>query len=192
MPVQARAALVLHDLIGEGVSEISQVLNLSGSNVEDLLEYARDAMDDSYDREAGRREPPPEERATELFMRYLYPWETGDLEGLTERLAEDVVLQLPPSPSWYRGREAVRSYLAAGPLAGEKGEARGRWRLLPRRANGQLAFGVYRRDGERRMFKAHSLEVIFFEGEAVTEIVSFKDPRLFPSFELLHEVLAQG
>jgi RNA polymerase sigma-70 factor (ECF subfamily) len=189
VPVQARAALVLHDLLGEGISELSGVLNLSGSNVEDLLDYARDAVDDSYDRGAGRREPPPEERATDLFMRYLFPWETGDLEGLTARLADDVVLQLPPSPSWYRGREAVRSYLSTGPFAGE---ARGRWRLLPRRANGQLAFGLYRRDEEHRMFKAHALQVIFFEGEAVSEIVSFADPWLFPSFELLPEVYVQG
>ncbi len=49
VPVQARAALILHDIIGEGIGDIAEALNLSGSNLTDLLEYARDAMDDSYD-----------------------------------------------------------------------------------------------------------------------------------------------
>ena len=122
---------------------MEEALSLSGSNLEDLLECARDAVADSYDRAAGRREPPPEDRATGLFMRYLFPWEAGDLDGLMERLSGDVLLQSVPSGEWFRGSEAVRSYLAGGPLAGGTEEARGRWRLLPLRANGQLAFGVY-------------------------------------------------
>ena len=72
------------------------------------------------------------------------------------------------------------------------GAARGRWRLLPRRANGQLAFGVYQRDEERRVFRAHSIQVLHFAGELVAEIVSFGYPWLFPIFQLLPEVVVQG
>lgn len=192
VPVQARAALVLHDVMGSGIGELEEAISLSASNLEDLLECARDAMADAYDAAAGRREPPPEDRAAELFMRYLFCWEAGDLEGVLEKFAEGVLLQLAPSGECYRGRGAVRGYLAGGPLAGGMEQARGRWRLLPTRSNGQLAFGVYRLDEGRRMFEAHSLQVLFFEGEAVSEIMLFADPNLFPSFDLLPEIFAQG
>ena len=192
LPVQARAALVLHDVMGEGTGGMEESLSLSGSNLEDLLECARDALADSYDTAAGRREPPAEDRAAGLFMRYLFPWESGDPDRLMEVLSDDVVLQLVPSGEWHRGREAVRAYLAAGPLAGGVEEARGRWRLLPLRANGQLGFGVYELVRESRMFKADAIEILSFEGEVVVEIVRFADPGLFGSFELLPEVFAQG
>ena len=38
------------------------------------------------------------------------------------------------------------------------------------------------------MFKAHALEILFFEGEEIGEVVRFADPGLFPYFELLPEV----
>lgn len=145
IPAQARAALVLRDVMGRDAGETAGILGLSGSNLEDLLECARDALGAAYDPAAGRREPPPDEKAARLMLGHIF-----------ER------------------------------------EKTGRWRLLPRRANGQLAFGVYELDGESRMFKAHSLQVILFEEEAVAEVVSFADPLLFPSFDLLPEIFAQG
>src|SRR5262249_29439355 len=93
------------------------------------------------------------------------------------------------SPTWYRGHDAVRRYLAAGPFGGAAG---GRWRLLPRRANGQLAFGGYERDGAREGDRAHSLQVVIFAGDLVAEIVAFAVPAVFPSFQLLPEVVVQG
>lgn len=192
VPAQARAALVLHDLLGRDAVEAGEVLAVSVSSLANLLECARDIVDGAYDAASGRREPPPEERAATLFMRYIFSWEAAYLEGFPEMLAEDVLLQLLPSGECRRGREAVTDHLVSGPLAGGAENARGRWRLLPTRANGQLAFGVYERDRERHMFKSHSLQVIFFEEEAVTEIVSFADPELFHSFEFLSEVHAQG
>jgi RNA polymerase sigma-70 factor (ECF subfamily) len=104
-------------------------------------------------------------------------------------MREDVILQLPPSPSCYEGREAVKEHLSSYPL---RGDARGRWRLLPRRCNGQLAFGVYRRDDQRHVYAAHSIQVVCFTAELVSEIVAFGYPRLFPDFSLLPEVIAQG
>jgi len=186
---RGRACLILGDAVGWKVEVLAEVLGAGVVDARHTLEEARESMSHVYDEEHGRRGPPAEEKTTELMMRYLYPWETGDVAGLMERLREDVVLQLPPSPSWYEGRNDVEQHLASYPLAGD---ARGRWRLLPRRANGQLAFGVYRRDDERRVFRAHSLQVLQFEGEIVSEIIAFKHPSLFPSFRLLPEVTVQG
>ena len=184
-----RLCVILGDVMGWEIERVAEVLGAGLAETEDSLEEARASMSRTYDEELGRREPPPEEVTTELMMRYLYAWETGDLEGLAARLSKDTVLQLPPSPSWYEGRDAVRTHLGSHPL---QERAAGRWRLLPRRANGQLAFGVYRRDDARRIYAAHSIQVLHFAGELVSEIISFEDPWLFMPFKLLPEIVVQG
>jgi RNA polymerase sigma-70 factor, ECF subfamily len=184
-----RASLILREAMGWKVETLAEVLGAGVVDARRTLEEARECMSRAADDKLGPGEPPPDDKAIELLMRYIYPWETGDAAGLVERLSRDAVMQLPPSPSWYEGRDAVGKHLALHPL---EGEARGRWRLLPRRANGQLAFGVYRRDEERSIYVAHSLQVLHFEGEAVSEIIAFKYPWLFPPFKLLPEVAIQG
>ena len=183
-----RACLILGDAMGWDIESLAEVLGAGVVDARRTLEEARESMSRVYDEEQGRREPPSDEKTKELCMRYLYPWETGDVAGLLERLSDDAVLQLPPSPSWYEGHAAVERYLVSHPLAGS---ARGRWRLLPRRANGQLAFGVYRRDNERRVYRSHSIQVLRFKGEAVAEIIAFEYPALFPQFNLLPELTVQ-
>jgi RNA polymerase sigma-70 factor (ECF subfamily) len=184
-----RMCLILSDVMGWEEETLMEILGAGAADTGNILERARRSMSRDYDKRSGMREPPPEDMTTELMMRYLYPWETDDLDALMDRLSEDAVLQLPPSPSWYEGREAVELHLALYPL---QGEARGRWRLLPRRANGQLAFGVYQQDEARRIYHAHSIQVLHFTGERVSEIVAFAYPRLFPPFKLLPEITVQG
>jgi RNA polymerase sigma-70 factor (ECF subfamily) len=125
----------------------------------------------------------------ELSMRYLYPWETADLAAFLERLTETVVWQMPPSPSWFRGRESLRNWAARNVL---NDDARGRWRLLPRRSNGQLAFGLYQLYPSTATYHAHSLQILRFAGELVSEIISYVDTTLFPFYGLLSEYTFQG
>ena len=52
-------------------------------------------------------------------------------------LADEVILAMPPCPSWYLGLDAARAFLARGPLAPTiSRRARGA------QANGQVAVGV--------------------------------------------------
>ena len=184
-----RLCLILGDVMGWEVVALAEVLGAGVVDTRSALEEARASMPQVYDEELGTREPPPDARAGELLMRYLFPWESGDVGALMERLSDDVVLQLPPSSTWYEGREAVKEHLSSYPL---RGDARGRWRLLPRRCNGQLAFGAYRRDDQRHVYAAHSIQVVYFTAELVSEIVAFAYPFLFPAFRLLPEVAVQG
>lgn len=189
LTVPQRAALVLCDVMGMGLEEASPVLRFDAASSGKALEEARSGMEELYLEEPGRREPPEETEGPALLLRYLHAWETADTGRLAERLAEDAVFMNPPSPSWYSGREAVRLHLASFVL----GEGtRGTWRLLPRRASGQLASGVYRMDEERRRFRAHSLQVIYFDDGLVSELISFESPALFPLFDLLPELVVQG
>ena len=58
-----------------------------------------------------------DQRVREIVERYMDAWERGDVDTIVSMLAEDAVLAMPPRPSWYRGLEAARAFLARGPLA---------------------------------------------------------------------------
>jgi RNA polymerase sigma-70 factor (ECF subfamily) len=90
---------------------------------------------------------------------------------------------MPPLPTWYCGREAVAAFLEGWPLSRE-----GRWRLIPVRANGQLAFGHYDWDEERGAFRAHGITVLTLDGERIAEITAFLDAELIPRFGLPDEI----
>ena len=90
---------------------------------------------------------------------------------------------MPPLPTWYRGREAVAAFLTGHVLASDN-----RWRLVPARANGQLAFGNYRWDEERQIFEPRSISVLTLGGEGIAEITTFIGPELMPRFGLPDEI----
>ena len=189
IPPPERAVIVLRDTMGRKLDEVADVLGVSSSEVDGMLGQARSVMARHYRAELGRREPPAAPSATALLMQYLYPWETGNLDGLMSRLTGEVILQVPPSPSWYKGSAAVRLYLASRAFGSG---ARGRWRLLPRRANGQFAFGTYERDDTGLEYLAHSIQVLTFEEGLVSEIIWFANRLLFPAFKLRSRVIVQG
>ena len=68
-------------------------------------------------------------------------WETADINALLVLLTEDATFSMPPLSSWYQGRETIGGLVSRTVFGGE---AAGRRRLLPTRANRQLAFGMYR------------------------------------------------
>jgi len=63
-----------------------------------------------------------------------------------------------------------------------------RWRVVPARANGQLAFGNYRWDEQRQTFEPRSLSVLTLAREGIAEITTFLDPELFPRFGLPDQI----
>ncbi len=67
-------------------------------------------------------------------------WERADVPAIVALLAEDARFTMPPLPAWFLGREDVGRFFTrmfATP-----------WRLVPIRANGQLAFACYQGDPE--------------------------------------------
>ena len=64
------------------------------------------------------------------------------------------------------------------------GQASDRWRLAPRRANGQPAFGLYRRNEKTGSYDGYSIQVVTFDGDLIADITTFRDPGLLKFFEL--------
>jgi len=117
-----------------------------------------------------------------LLARYVQAWEKADVPALAALLREDAVLAMPPMPTWFRGREAIAAWVAAALFGG--GDAAGRFRLVPTRANGCDAFAVYRREPASGRYQALAIQVVELEGGLVRDLTSFLDPRLFPRFGL--------
>ena len=114
---------------------------------------------------------------------YVDAWERGDVDAVVAMLADDATIAMPPIPTWYAGREAVADFLRGWPLALGR-----RWRLVPARANGQLAFGHYMWDAGRESFTRHGVNVLTLHSGRIVEITAFLDPEAFGRFRLPDEI----
>ena len=113
-------------------------------------------------------------------------WERGDIGALAAMLTDEATIAMPPMPTWYRGREAVAAFLARFPLAPGL-----RWRVVPARASGQLAFGFYLWNDEQRGFLAHSVNVLTLDGARIADLTAFITPEAFGRFGLPGETRSQ-
>jgi RNA polymerase sigma-70 factor (ECF subfamily) len=171
LPGTQRAALILRDVLGFSARETAEVLETTVASVNGALQRGRKA--------ASERLPSQSQQATlralgddgvrEAVERYIDAWERADVDALLALLAEDATFSMPPLPNWYRGHDAIRTFLVRYPL-------QDRWRLLPARANGQLAFGCYSWDADESAYTALSLDVLTMDGDRASEVVSFVTP----------------
>jgi RNA polymerase sigma-70 factor, ECF subfamily len=185
LPPRQRAALILRDVLGFSGREVAESLETTIGSVGGALHRARRAVHE--------RLPERSQQATlralgddglrELVEAYVDAWERGDLEAIVAMLVEDATIAMPPMALWYSGRDAIAVFLAKWAL-------RERWRFVPTRANGQLAFGTYSWDGEKERYVAAGLDVLTLRGGQVEAITAFVTPDVFQSFGLPDELAA--
>ena len=90
-----------------------------------------------------------------LSARLTDALERADLDALIELLVTDVRLAMPPAMLEYRGIESAQHILAA--VTFRPGRT---YRVVPTRANGQPAFGLYLADPHASVYRAYCLLVI--------------------------------
>ncbi len=192
LPARQRAALILRDVLDWSASETSQLLDLTVPAVNSALHRARVTLAKHYHRAGGRDAVPPAGHGRDSVLdRYLRAWESADVAALTALLKEDISLSMPPSPSWYRSRQAVRAFLHTT-IFGDAvfgGVASARWRLRSTRANGQPAFALYLRDASGA-YRAFGIQVLTFDSGQIADITTFVNPALVPRFGLPAETTA--
>jgi len=181
LPVRQRAVLILRDVLGFSGAETAAALGTTPASVYSALQRAHRTLDQRrLDRSQQATLRALGDRAlAEIVDAYVDAWERRDIDAVVAMLTEDAVLAMPPFPAWFRGRADVAAFLAARPLAPGV-----RWRLVPIRANGQVAFAHYRWDREQGDFRAHSINVVTLAGDRIAEIVAFLDASTFPAFGL--------
>ena len=185
LPPRQRAVLLLRDVLEWQASEVADLLDLTVPAVKSLLFRARRTLAEQ-DYRAGIDRPSTQAHdplLSTLYQRYTTAWETADMEGLVALLKEDATFAMPPIPAWYQGRATIGGLVAKTIF---RGDAQGRWRLRPTRANGQPAFGLYRvgeQDGVR-VYQAYGIQVLTVAGLLIADIITFRVPALFPKFGL--------
>ena len=176
LPARQRAVLILRDVLGWRASEVAELLGASTIAVNSMLQRARAQLERVSAAEDEVREPAdPDQRA--LLGRYAAAFEQADITSLTGLLRADAVLEMPPIPTWFRGREMIGRFLAA--RFGEPDQ----FRMIRTAANGQPAVASYLR-GRDGGHHAHAVQVLTFRGPRIARIVSFNDPALITLFGL--------
>jgi RNA polymerase sigma-70 factor (ECF subfamily) len=170
-PLQ-RAVLLLCEVLEFSAREAAELLDTTVASVNSALQRARAALKTRTPSRTQQQELAglgADVRA--LAARYVDAWESSNVDGIVAMLAEDVRLAMPPMLERYAGRPAVRDGLASGPITH-------RWRLLPTRANGQLAFGGYRWDAQRGLYVGEGLDVLTLRDGRIVAITAFLVPHL--------------
>ena len=139
LPARQRAVLILRDVLGFSGTEVAETLETTPKAIYSALQRAHRTVDEhlpALSQQATLRSL-GDARVNEIVERYVDAWERGDVDAIVSMLAEEAILAMPPRPSWYRGLEAARLFLAHGPLSPVR-----RRRLRSARANGHIAVGV--------------------------------------------------
>jgi RNA polymerase sigma-70 factor (TIGR02960 family) len=168
LPPNQRAVLLLRDVLGYRASETAELLGLTLDTVTGALKRARAAV--SAARTPGPPAPQPgspEERA--LTERFVAAFTGQDVGALVALMTDDAWVRMPPLPFEYRGTEAVYRFFTA-----LNAHRQGIDRLVPVRANGQPAWGEYRRDGVSGVLHLTGIEVIGLAGMRICEITRFE------------------
>jgi RNA polymerase sigma-70 factor, ECF subfamily len=179
LPPRQRAVLILRDVLGFSAREAAETLDATPVSIDSALQRAHRAVQqrvpERSQQETMRALGDDGLRAT--VERFTSAWERADIAALTALLAEDARFAMPPHPTWLSGRDAIVDFLRVRPLRPGSRE-----RVLPTRANGQLAFGHYALRDDR--FAAHALSVLSLRGEAIAELTVFLTPEPFARFGL--------
>ena len=180
LPPRQRAMLILRDVLGFRASEAADILDSTQESVTSALKRARATL--QYQRAlAADRTPPPPGSAQEqsLVRRFTRAYEAGDVDELVALLTDDAWLIMPPVPLRYQGREmAARFWSATAFRPGRSG------RLVPTRANGQPAFGLYIRDSHAPIAHANGILVLTLAGSQISAVTGFLGTSALPIFGL--------
>jgi RNA polymerase sigma-70 factor (ECF subfamily) len=164
--------LLLKDVVGWSAEEIAAALDLTVSSVNSALHRARETVEGAP--RAAHEDPPPEGLAADVRS-----WETRDIDGLVALLRKDVVFAMPPHATWFRGADAVRTFLEA-PRFGTFWTRK--LRVAVTRANGLPALVFYAGAPDDEVYQLHSIQVVRFEGGAVADATTFIGPGYLRGF----------
>jgi RNA polymerase sigma-70 factor (TIGR02960 family) len=176
LPPRQRAVLILRDVLGFAASEAARVLGTTEESVTSALKRARATL--RHHAAASPEPPPAPDSAAEkqLIERLTRAYEAGDVGGIIALFTDDAWLTMPPAPLEYQGRDPIVRFLTQ--ISFRDGRT---YRLVPTRANGQLAFGAYVRDTGSP--QANSLLVLTLSGDRIQAMTRFTSSVL-PRFGL--------
>jgi RNA polymerase sigma-70 factor (ECF subfamily) len=181
-----RAVLLCRDVLGYAAGETAGLLDTTVAAVNSALQRARKVLAGLLPESSQRStlDALGDDGQREVARRYMTAWEAGDVDAIVSMLTEDAKYSMPPLTAWFAGHAEIRGFLADATRTR-------RWRFLPARANGQLAFGTYMWDEKRAVYVAAGLDLLMLRGRGISEVVSFLDAD-FPAYGLPAELIGES
>jgi RNA polymerase sigma-70 factor (ECF subfamily) len=177
LPPRQRAAFLLCDVLDQSGAEAAGMLDLSIPALKSLLQRARARLQQHPVADEDLAEP-SDKRARVILDRYITAFEQSDMEAIERLLADDAILEVAGTPTWFSGKTTCVPFIAAQAI-GQAGD----WRMLPLHANGQLATAAYRL-GDDGAYHPFTVVVLATTLTHLTRISLFTEPALFERFEL--------
>ena len=168
LPPKQRAVLLLRDVLGYRASETGDLLGLTTEAVTSALKRARATMANTQQSVPPPTPGSPVER--QLLERFVTAFTELDVDELIALMTDDVWVKMPPAPFEYRGTDAAHRFFTA-----VDAHRRGTDRMVPIRANGQPAWGEYRRDPVTGLLHLAGIEVVGIAGDRICEIIRFEN-----------------
>jgi RNA polymerase sigma-70 factor (TIGR02960 family) len=139
LPHRQLAVLILRDVLGFPANEVADMLGSTVESVTSALKRARATLQRRLPPTADSKPPPACDASSEdaILAKFVDAYQSADLDALVALLTDDVFMSMPPMPLEYIGREVVMRFCGFIFGSGRRVE------LVPTRANGQPAYGVY-------------------------------------------------
>ncbi len=179
LPPNQRAVLLLREVLRFTAEETAETLGTTVASVNSALQRCRATVGEGFDDEGAAASSAPSQRASEeledaAVRAFVDAFERHDFDAVVASLAEDATWQMPPFDRWYLGSQVAAVLSWTHCPAREAGDLR----LLPTRANGQPAVGMYLRKG--RDHEAFQFQVLHVNaGGRIDDVVGWFEPHLF-------------
>jgi RNA polymerase sigma-70 factor (TIGR02960 family) len=167
LPPRQRVVIVLRDVLGFRAREVAAMLETGEESVSSALRHARANLRSRLPRPADAPPAPdsPAERA--VIGRLVAAYEAGDVPALVALLTDDAVITAAFAEGEFSGPAAAEGLFEAI-FAQDRS-----YRLIPARANGQPAFGVYVQDPAAGVFHANGMLVGTLAGNRIRAMTRF-------------------
>ena len=175
LPPHQTAVLLLRDVLGFPAVEVAAMLDTTIESVTSALKRARATL---AVRRPSRADPPPapgSDAEQALVQRFVAAYEASDIAALVALLSDDVFVSMPPMSYEYLGLEPAAKFCGRA-ISGRN------FSLVPTRANGQPAFGLYPKLADAPRLGT-GLMVLELAGDQITALTRF-EPEVFPRFGL--------
>jgi RNA polymerase sigma-70 factor (ECF subfamily) len=176
LPPRQRAVLILRDALQWPAAEVAEMLQMTTASVNSALQRARAQLQEAAP-DADAVSEPGESDQREMLDRFVAAFEAKDTAAMLSIFTKDAVWEMPPFTGWYQGPEDIAGLVDTHCPGGPND-----MRLVPTRANGQYAFGLYLLEGD--VFKPFNLPVLTLSPDGVSHVSCFFDLRLFEKFGL--------
>lgn len=182
LPPRQRAILILRDVLEFKAQEVASLLDTSVSAVKSALFRARTTLANQQANLSDIEHNLNLDVALEQQLRqYVTAWESANIDDLLQLLKEDAIFSMPPIPSWYRGHAEIKALVAKTIF---RGDADGRWKLIPTKANTQPAFGLYRKAETQQHYQFYGVQVLTFKNQQIADILTFRHFTMYTYFNL--------